>query len=231
MAASAFGIGVYTAPEAARLVGMNAKTLRRWILGYEYSAGDEDRRQPALWRPQYAPDEDEVLLGFRDVVEARIVNALRAMNIGLPTIRMCLERAREIVGDERPLSTRQFKTDGRSIFLDMTQGLSEGHLVDLKRRQNVFKRIVEPSLSGLEFGDTAAERWFLIPGKRSIVADPEHAFGQPSIAGHGMTTSRVVQAVKAEGSVQKVAKLYELKPSAVRDALLFEEHRGLRRAA
>lgn len=224
----AFGIGIYSAPEAARLVGMNPNTLRRWLLGYDYKRGNLETEQPPLWSPQYEPDDGEVLLGFRDLIEARIIHALRGKGIGLQTIRICLERARGIISDDRPFSTRQFKTDGRSIFLEITEGVDEPQLVDLKRRQGVFRNVVEPSLSGLEFGPDVAERWWLLPRRKTVVADPRFSFGQPSIAGHGITTARIAQAVKAEGSASRVAKLYELKPSAVRDALEFEMRRGSR---
>ena len=62
-----YGIGAYTALEAARMVGMSQSTLRRWLLGYQH----DSKPEPALWHPQYEPDEDGVLLGFRDLVEAR----------------------------------------------------------------------------------------------------------------------------------------------------------------
>ncbi|MEG8026347.1 DUF433 domain-containing protein [Sphingomonas aurantiaca] len=76
-----------------------------------------------------------------------------------------------------------------------------------------------------------AERWWLLHGKRTIVADPDRAFGQPIVAEHGMTTARVAEAVEAEGSVAKVAKIYELKPKLIRDALAYEQMLELRRAA
>jgi uncharacterized protein (DUF433 family) len=224
-----YGIGIYTAPEAARMVGMRAGTLRRWLLGYNHDA----KHEHPLWRPQYDTSDldDGVLLGFRDLVEARIVNALRARNIGLPTIRICMERARNIVGQDRPFSTSQFKTDGKTIFLEITRDLDEPQLIDLKRSQGVFNRVVAPSLADLDFGPEGAERWWLLHGKRTIVADPERAFGQPIIAEHGMTTARVAEAVQAEGSVAKVAKIYELNPKLIRDALAYEEILELRRAA
>ncbi|RXD01709.1 DUF433 domain-containing protein [Sphingomonas sp. UV9] len=228
MSDAAYGIGIYTAPEAARMVGMRPATLRRWLMGYDHDAKHED----PLWRPQYDPaDDDGVLLGFRDLVEARIVNALRAKKIGLPTIRTCMERARDIVGQDRPFSTSQFKTDGKTIFLEITRDLDEPQLIDLKRSQGVFNRVVAPSLADLDFGPDGAERWWLLHGKRTIVADPDRAFGQPIIAEHGMTTARVAEAVEAEGSVAKVAKIYELKPKLIRDALAYEQMLELRRAA
>jgi uncharacterized protein (DUF433 family) len=228
MSDAVFGIGIYTAPEAARMVGMQPSTLRRWLLGYEHQA----TREAPLWQPQYDPADDEgVLLGFRDLVEARIVNALRAKKIGLQTIRTCLDRAKVIVGQDHPFSTRQFKTDGKTIFLEITRGLDEPQLVDLKRSQGVFSRVVAPTLDDLDFGKDGAERWWLLHGRRTIVADPERSFGQPIIADHGMTTARVAQAVEAEGSVEKVAKIYEIKPRLIRDALTYESQLGLRKAA
>lgn len=228
MSDAVFGIGIYTAPEAARMVGMQPSTLRRWLLGYEHQA----TREAPLWQPQYDPADDEgVLLGFRDLVEARIVNALRAKKIGLQTIRTCLDRAKVIVGQDHPFSTRQFKTDGKTIFLEITRGLDEPQLVDLKRSQGVFSRVVAPTLDDLDFGKDGAERWWLLHGRRTIVADPERSFGQPIIADHGMTTARVAQAVEAEGSVEKVAKIYEIKPRLIREALTYESQLGLRKAA
>lgn len=213
-----YGIGIYSAPEAARMVGMRPATLRRWLLGYDH---DEKQESP-LWRPQYDPDDDGMLLGFRDLVEARIVNALRLKRIGLQTIRVCMERARVIVGQDRPFSTSQFKTDGKTIFLEITRDLDEPQLIDLKRSQGVFNRVVAPSLEDLDFGADGAERWWLLHGKRTIVADPERAFGQPIIAAHGITTARVAEAIKAEGTVARVARLYEIKPALIRDALRYE---------
>ena len=209
------------------MVGMRPTTLRRWLLGYLHDAKHEE----PLWRPQHDVQDDAVLLGFRDLVEARMVNALRAQGIGLPTIRLCLARAREIVGQDHPFSTAQFRTDGNSIFLSITRGLDEPQLVDLKRSQGVFNRIVAPGLKDLDFGPAGAERWWLNRGKRTIVADPERSFGQPIVADHGITTTRVAEAVTAEGSVARVAKLYELQPRQVRDALAYEELLEQRRAA
>lgn len=221
----AFGVGAYTAAEAAKLLHMQPKTLRRWVYGYDYDFGDGLREQPALWTPQYDPEADGLLLGFRDLIEARIVHALRRSRIGLPTIRLCIERAREMLGEDHPFSTSAFKTDGRKIFLEITEGVEEPRLIDLKDRQHVFRDFVLPSLAGLEFGEAHAERWWLVPNRKTLVIDPERSFGQPIIASAGLLTSRVVQEVKAEGSPQRVAKLYQVPVRAVRDALDFESGR------
>ena len=233
MERSAYGIGVYTAPEAARMVGMGPKTLRRWLMGYDHGGNDgPTKHEPPLWTPQYDPHaNDGVLLGFRDLIEARIVHALRDKRIGLPTIRICIDRARKIIGQDHPFSTSQFKTDGKSIFLEITRDLDEPELIDLKHQQGVFRRVVAPSLADLDFGPGGVERWWLLPGKKTIVADPDRSFGQPIVAEHGITTARLAQAVAAEGSISSVAELFEIKPRLVRDALAYEAQLGLPKAA
>lgn len=214
------GLGAYTPPEAARLIGMSSQTLRRWLHGYDYSSGV--RHQPPLWTPQYCHPTEHDLLGFRDLIEARIVNGLRASGIGLPTIRLCIDRAREMLGADHPFSTRAFKSDGKRIFLDITDGVSEPRMIDLKDRQHVFRDFVLPTLSGLEFGTERADRWWLTP-RRTVVVDPHRAFGHPVLSDGGMLTARVAEAVRAEGSVERVARLYELSAGAIRDALRVEE--------
>lgn len=222
MTAAAFGIGAYSLAEAGRLLGVSPVTIRRWLFGYSYDHHGPTTAQAPLWRPQYGVDQEEPLLGFRDLMEARIVRGLRAMKIGLPTIRECLRQASEIADSDHPFSTRLFKSDGKRIFLEQMSGDGTTFLLDLKRRQHVFERIVAPSFVDLDFDADAASRWWLLPKKRSIVLDPARSFGQPIVAETGVPTVRLAQAVKAEGSVERVAKLFELRPSIVRDALKFE---------
>lgn len=218
-----FGMGAYTPAEAARLLRMQSVTLRRWLYGYNYRREDHLHVRPPLWEPQYDDEQVGQFLGFRDLIEARIVRALRKCGIGLPTIRLCIDRAREILGKDHPFSTRAFKSDGKRIFLEITKDVEEPGLYDLKDKQHVFRDFILPSLLGLEFGEDRAERWWLVPNKKSIVADPQRSFGQPIVEKVGLLTTRVVQEVEAEGSVARVAQLYDVPRSAINDALRFEK--------
>lgn len=230
-----YGIGAYTLAEAGRLLNVSPTTLKRWLFGYSYDHHGPRTEQNPLWQPQYGRDQEEPLLGFRDLIEARVVRGLRSLGIGLPTIRQCLGRAADIVQDSHPFSTRRFKSDGRKIFLEITDSLNQAGpdsaLIDLKSRQRVFQTIVEPSFVDLSFDADVASRWWLLPNKRTIVLDPERSFGQPIAAESGVPTARIVQAVEAEGSVDRVAQLFEIKPAIVRDALRFESLKASKLAA
>lgn len=222
-----FGIGAYTLAEAGALLGISSTTIRRWLFGYSYDHHGPRTEQQPLWRPQYGLDQEEPLLGFRDLLEARIVRGFRRLHIGLPTIRACLDYARDVVNDDHPFSTRRFKSDGRRLFLEA----HDGQMIDLKLRQHVFQKIVEPSFVDLDFDAEAASRWWLLPNKKTIVIDPARSFGQPIVAETGVPTARLLQSLESEGSVDRVARIFELKPALVRDAIMFETRKAEKLAA
>ena len=131
-------------------------------------------------------------------------------------------RAVSLIGDERPFSTRRFRTDGKTIFLEITSDVREGDLIDLKTRQHAFRIMVAPSVHDFEFDGDLVARWFLL-GRPSIVLDPQRSFGRPVLASGGVPTEVIANAAIVEGSAERAAALYEALPTAVRDAILFEQ--------
>ena len=222
MSTAQFGLGSYSPAEAARLTGLPSSAIRRWLFGYAYDHQGETTVQAPLWRPEYGIDQDEPILGFRDLIEARMVGNLRKLGIGLQTIRQCLNAAAEIADDDHPFSSASFRTDGQRLFLERLGEQGQRDVIDLKTRQHAFAKIIERSFIDLEFDEQKATRWFLLPHKQTIVADPERSFGQPIANAAGVPTKRLAQAVAAEGSIEKVAKLFEIGIGVVRDVLRFE---------
>lgn len=219
---AALGTGFYTVPEAARLIHVPARTINRWLGGYAYGPKDARVKLPPLWHPELPRAGTHLELGFRDLIELRFVAAFLAAGLDLRTVRNCLDRARDAVADDRPFSTRRFRTDGRTIFLESLRRSGDSEMLDLKRHQFVFKTVVERAFRDLDIEDEAVARWRPYDGKASIVIDPARAFGQPLAAESGVPTVALADAVEAEGSVERVAFLYEVAPSVVRDAVRFE---------
>jgi uncharacterized protein (DUF433 family) len=223
--------GAYSAAESLRLLNfsrvgiarnVSRNTVSRWLRGYDFGADGEGHSEP-LWRPDYQNVDDLIELSFRDLIELRFVKAFRDYGLALPAIRECYQRAAEEVQDDRPFSTQKFRTDGKTIFLEITEGMQEGRMVDLRKRQSVFRTIVEPSLKDLEFDASAVARWYPLGiGRKSVVIDPTRSFGRP-IAASGVPTEVLSRAVIVEGSVANVARLYGVTPAEVRDAVTFEK--------
>lgn len=230
------GTGIYSLPDAARLVGADAPTIRRWLYGYGYKKADNDRqyRSSALWTPQYSEDEfGERVIGFRDLMELRIVREFVARGVPLIVVRHCMEEARRLLGDY-PFTRQRFLTDGETIFHEVieTEDLeNEPGLLDLRRRQRVFRTIIKDSLyAGIEYDGDLARRWFPEGKQHPVVIDPEVQFGHPTIEQSGVPTAALYAAWLAEGRKRAtVAKLYEVDPRHVDAAVRFEEK--LRKAA
>lgn len=230
---SALGKGVYSAPEALRLLnfhrdagdarGISRHTVQRWLRGYDFKTGEGYGHSEPLWQPDYPAHASQLEISFRDLIELRFVKAFRDAGLSMHTIRTCFEQAVVEVQDARPFSSQRFRTDGKTIFLEITREVREGEMLDLRRRQNVFRTLIAPSLKDLEFDAEAVSRWYPMGiAHREVVIDPARAFGRPIAAEGGVPTEILAHAVKVEGSAERVARLYEVPLGTVRAAIAFE---------
>lgn len=228
---------MYPLPRAARLVGEDVRTVRRWLKGYSWKHSDGHKTSGPLWPLQYAADDElgrEQVLGFNDLLELRTVARFVELGVSLHVIRATIEVARGYLGDY-PLHSRRFVTDGRRIFMEAVERVNEDpKLLDVRGRQYALGDIIRPSLlDGIEFGNADdALRWFPVPKKRLIVLDPQLQFGEPIVADGGVPTDTLAAAFKAEGEdVNRVARLYRVKPQEVKAAVAFERRMALPMAA
>lgn len=222
------GIGLYTLAEAGRLVQVAPSKISRWLRGHEANG----RRYEPLWHSQVDLGDDGIFLGFRDLQEVRVVAAFIAEGLSPQRVRQAIELARDLVRDEHPLSTKQFRTDGRSIFLQVVEEDGQTRLIDLFKRQFAFREIIERSLSNLEYdGAGSPSLWWPMGKSGSVVVDPTRSFGQPIEAETSIPTAALAAAAKVEGSQQAAARAWGVSLRSVRRAVEFEEHTALRKAA
>ena len=213
------GVGLYSVPQAARLAGVPTKSVRRWLFGYRYkNQGIEVARPPVVQTE--LPDQ---IVTFRDLIELQFVNSFRAHGVSWDTIRKAADSAREITGSDHPFASRSFVTDGETIFAEVTNSLKRKELLDLKRNQMAFRKLLLPSLRArLDVGSDGAQRWWPLGKRRDIVIDPNRQLGQPITNKSGVPTAALAQAYKTTGSYQTAAQWFEVSPAAVRSAVSFE---------
>ena len=234
------GTGFYSLAEASRLVRVPARTITRWLYGYAYTTTDKGHEKQKhfcepLWKTEYSADSfADRVIGFRDLLELRIVREFVGHGLPLSVIRRCLEIAKAVYGDY-PLTTHKFCTDGERVFLSVMRDGIEKELVDLLKRQLVFSAIIKPSLyRGIEYEGDAARRWYPEDkNRRNIVLDPQQQFGKPVVADIGVPTEALFSNYKVEGGDQTalniVARVFDVPVRKVQAAVRFEEQ--LRQAA
>lgn len=209
------GQGVYTPREAARLVGTNAQQVLRWTRG---SGPNEP-----LWQAYYQFIDDDITeISFLDLIEVRVVAAMRHAGIPLQQIRFAISFAQEKFNLERPLASQSFKTDGTEILMEAIE--KDGEFVSLSRKrpgQKVFKEIVSQSLNDLEYDGDIVARW-RPKGHPRVIIDPVRSFGDPLLDEFGISTSMIYNEFTEFSDEKYLASIYEIPISFIRASLQFE---------
>lgn len=208
------GKGIYLVPQAARLVGVPARRLRRWLLGSPDHAAAVPT-PPSIF-------DGHPSLDFADLVSALFIKAFRNHGVSLQHIRRVAEKAAQELGTEHPFTLRDFATDGRRIFRWIGDEVEARKLlVDIEREQYVMRPIFEPLLRAIDYGvSAAAQRWYPIAERHEVVVDPALAFGEPTVG--GVPTRVLYGPVAAGDSPAEVARWYDLSEAEVLAACEFE---------
>lgn len=216
------GRGIYLLPEAARLVGVPSKRLRRWLLG---TGGDA----PVLPTPPPI-FEGEPSLEFVDLVSALFIKAFRTQGVSLQHIRRVAIKAAAELDDPRPFCLRNFTTDGRRIFRWVDDEEAARALVDVDTGQYVMRAVYEPLLRSIDYGVTdAAQRWHPLGQGHLVVVDPGIRFGEPTV--NGVPTRVLYGPVQAGDSPADVARWFEVTEAEVLAACEFERKMHVKKAA
>ncbi len=211
--------GIYPLLDAARLAHIEPQKLRRWLDGYAYNAnGRRGRSKPVFRRDR----PTERILSFRDLIEVSFVTAFLREGLSMHKIRDFEERAASELKTTHPFCTHQFATDGQTIFAKVNWG-GVPRVLDLKRRQFVFKKVISPLLRNLDFGTDDASRLWPLGKDRPVVIDPRVAFGAPTVARSSVPTRILFGAVQSGESVEAIAEWYSVGVDEVEAARELEE--------
>lgn len=157
---------------------MSGARINRWISGYQRAGVS----YPPLWNSELHTEEDvlQSSVSFADLMEAKVIAAFYTHAVQIQTVRKAIEIAREVFQLERPFSSEIFQTDGKRIFLEIRDTVTDDDgLLDVVTNQRVFRDIVRPTFKNIDFEQAAAVRWWPLGRKSSIVVDPSRSLGKP----------------------------------------------------
>ena len=213
----------YGIMEAARYLRIPAATLRSWVRGRHYPAGNGKH----FFKPLIdLPTPGLLSLSFINLVEAHILDAIRREhNIALPKVRMALDYVKRHLESKHPLADLKFETDGVELLLTRFGQLisaSEAGQLAMKDMLAAHLRRVERDASGLAVRLYPFTRKRLPEEPKIIVIDPSVSFGRPTIAGTGIATNIVAERYKAGESIDELAADYGCERSHVEEAVRCE---------
>lgn len=210
----------YTSAEVAKWLKLPPSTVWAWFFG-----------QPNF-KPLLVPaDREANLLSFYNLVEAHAISWTKNRFPRLRTerIRTALECVREnIPGYERPLVTKRFSTEGKSLFIKSIEEsgkLENGLTVNASRWGQLVLPVLSEILELIEYDQEDLAR-LLYPerGKKLVVINPHLASGRPVLKGTGVLASVIWQrARRANEPIDRLANDYRLEPDAIKAAIDYIE--------
>lgn len=220
-AAEVIGKGLYGLNFAARILQLHPSTLRSWARGREFVYRGKRFHTKPRWEAEHG--EEAGVLGFLDLVEARIIREFRTRGVKWKTIVAAGEETKRILGVDHPFATRKLKTNGQRIFLHVGEGTKDEAMIEVASSQIVFGEFITPFLLELDFDEyDLANRWWPIGRDREVIVDPARSFGKPIVKTAGVPTAVLARAVAVEGSSERVARWYQVTEKEVEDAVYYE---------
>ena len=219
------GRGLYTIPEAHRLTGIPTASIRRWTSGYRYRYKGTLVHAGPVIGVELAGEYGAPAIDFADLAEVLFLQRFLTLGVSWKTIRIAVDRVREIVGMAHPFSHKRFTTDGKSILAEVAREEQDHILLNLITDQIEFEELIAKHfVAEIDFGggDTP-KRWYPLGKNRRVVVDPNRFFGAPYA--ERSPTAALWASFSAEQSFELVADMYDVAIEAVIDAVEYEASR------
>jgi uncharacterized protein (DUF433 family) len=225
-ALSLLGGGIYTVPQAARLVEADARELRVWV------EGRKEKQEPVIDN-QLGRIGRTVAVSFTNLMELRFVATFAKAGVRLNEIRKIMDEVRMTLNHPHPFAQRVvFRTDGKKIVAEIAKNNGVTVVYDLRSRNYEMHAIVLASLKQNVIWSPSGEaiawhpRPVLAP---NVIVHRSHAFGRPILKSSRIPTEAIANTYRAEKSIKVVAGLFAITEKQVREAISFQA--DLQRAA
>lgn len=218
----------YRAGEVAHVLALPPATVQAWSFGHDYLHGDGTRKRFA--RVIEPADARKRLLSFANMCELHLLGVIRRHHrVQLPQVRKAVTYMQRKLGEDRPLLSRQLRTNGIDLFVE-----SAGQLLNVsKEGQQALRDDFERALSRVDFnrqGDAIRLFPFTKPTTysneeqpRVVVIDPQRSFGRPVVIGAYVRTEVIKDRFLAGDSMAEMAGDYRVSVAEIEEAIRFED--------
>jgi uncharacterized protein (DUF433 family) len=202
------GQGIYTITDAALILNFPASKLRTWINTYWRTIYKEI---PAIKNDDFYiwGESRSTAFNFYTLIEIFTVMSLRNLGVTFKTINSARNELSRILNTKYPFAFENLMSDGKKIIIT----LDEFKLLELGTNgQTALRKIIEPFCKKLDFDkqNELAYRYWPLGKSSSIVVDPKHGFGRPTISGTNISIDAINNLLIAGEKKEDIAYLYDL---------------------
>ena len=208
---------VYRLREVDELLGTARGTARRWIDGWRPGR----RRYGPLVRAERSGSD---VVTWGEFVAARLLSEFGDRGIDVFALRPTISAMSKAFGTAHPLAmARPFmEAQGRRLVLRVQDEVALDSDLGLVVADGGGARVspeVARFMRAACYGSAGFVARIVLEG--AVVVDPEYASGRPTMAGRRLRADIIAEAVNAGERRGEVARMWDLTPTAVDDAVRF----------
>lgn len=214
------GTGIYSVPEAAKILNIGTQKLGQWVRRYWELEFLNDYPKNKI---EYTFGEGrERIFNFHTLIEMITVSRLRELGVSFKKIKKAHEIAAQIYQTPFPFAVEGFMTDKKEVIHNHDEITS---IILDEKKQLAFRELIEPFCEKIDFEKTSklAKRFWPLGKDHEVIVDPNHRFGEPVVKDTNISTSMIFHLYEAGETVFFIADEYKITEKAVKDAIEFHK--------
>jgi uncharacterized protein (DUF433 family) len=210
------GLGAFSVPDIAVILQLPQGKVRRLL----NQVWDQRLGQQLFGDTFSTSIGDHKYVNFHVLVEFYVYFELREIGVTAQQIVKARNAMRKDLSTEHPFATAHVLSHGKKVWYKYMDSVVNAD----GSRQTNFVNMVQDYAKKIDFNlDFMAERFWPLGKQRSVVVDPKHQFGAPTVPGTNINAQVLFQMSKSGERVESLAALYDLDVKDVRDAILLYE--------
>lgn len=209
------GYGIYTIPDISKILNLKYFKVQRLLNEYW------DERIAAKFGQKYSwTDGKSKAVSFHTLVEFYSFFHLKESGINTSRILTAHQELSKMYDTVFPFANEKILNGIGIVGKTLVFQIDKENIINLDFSKQLNLLFVKEFIKRLDFGekDLANKLWPLGKNK-SIVIDPKHQFGQPTIKGTNLLPSTIYNLIKAGESKRFIMATYDITERQIADSI------------
>lgn len=208
-----FGEGLFFPQDAAKILGIPNNRASYWFRSYAREKFDGNTNR------KFFKSGDTYGVNFLTLIEMFVFFKLKEGGISSSRIIKAHKAISEKYETPYPFALEGIFFDKKDVFFEDSHG---SFVKADETLQVMIREVLQPFCQKVEYGDLGvAERYYPLGKNKTIVVDPDHQLGYPTIEGTNIVVDTVAELYNAGEDITTISRLYEIEHAQVEDAIAY----------
>lgn len=212
------GNGIFTIKEISQILQIPYHKVRTWITKYWDGELGNFYQQNYSWNI-----ENSRAVGFHTLIEFYVMMQFAESGVKTKEVLKAHKELASMYNTNFPFATEEvlknIRTDRYKVYLQ-----KDNNTISLDGTKQLNLDLISMFFQNLDFGkDNLASRFWPLGKNHTVVCDPHHKFGQPTIVGTNIQSEAIFRMYKANEPISFIAAIYDVPEKAVKDAIRFHK--------